>query len=686
MHMIDRRFRRPLAVLFALACLLSMPAAAPAQDAHRVASPDGRNTVTVEVVEGRLLYGVRRDGRTIIMPSMLGFEFRDAPPLRDRLRIAGTARNTVDETWTQPWGEVARVRDHHNELRVNVEEAESPGRRFDLIVRAFDDGIAFRYDVPEQAAITEFEIMDELTEFVLADDAKAWWIPSDRPRLDRSEMLYSAGPVSVLDSVQTPLTMETRDLRTYLVIHEAHLVDYARMNLAGRRLEDRTLVAALAPMADGVKVRGRAPFVTPWRTIQLADRAADLVPSVLGLNLNPPNQLPDADWIRPMKYVGIWWGMHINTMTWGSGPRHGATTENAKRYIDFAAENGIDGVLVEGWNIGWDGDWIENAQLFSFTESHPDYDLAEVARYARERGVMLIMHNETSGGITNYEEQMDDAYALYEALGSHAIKSGYVADGYQGHAHWSQFMIDHWRRSIETAARHRIMLNVHEPVHDTGERRTWPNMMTREGARGQEYNAWAGDGGNPPEHEAVLFFTRLIAGPMDFTPGVFDILIASADDGPRPPEASRVRTTLAKQLALYVVIHSPMQMAADLIENYVDQPAFQFIRDVAVDWEQTRVLDARIGEYVVVARQERGGSDWYIGAITDERPRTLEVDLGFLGGGDYVAEIYADGPGAHWLDDPLPLQITSRNVNAGSALTLELAPGGGQAIRIRPAR
>lgn len=680
------RYRRPLTLALVFVCILSFPGDALAQNAHRVASPDGRNTVAVQVVDGRLHYSVQRDGRNIILPSALGFEFRDAPPLRDGLRITGTARNTVDETWTQPWGEVARVRDHHNELRVSVEEAAAPGRRFGLVVRAFDDGVAFRYDVPAQPGLTAFEIMDELTEFALADDAKTWWIPSDRPRLDRSEMLYSASPVSLLDSVQTPLTMETRDLRTYLVIHEAHLVDYARMNLAGQRhMEDRTLVAALAPMADGVKVRGHTPFTSPWRTIQLADRAAALVPAVLGLNLNPPNQLPDADWIQPMKYVGIWWGMHINTMTWGSGSRHGATTENAKRYIDFAAENGIGGVLVEGWNIGWDGDWIANAELFSFTQPHPSYDLDEVARYARERGVMLIMHNETSGGISNYEAQMEDAYALYASLGSHAIKSGYVADGYAGHAHWSQFMVDHWRRSIETAARHRIMLNIHEPVHDTGERRTWPNMMTREGARGQEYNAWAGDGGNPPEHETILFFTRLIAGPMDFTPGIFDILMASADDGPRPPEASRVRTTLAKQLALYVVIHSPLQMAADLPENYEGQPPFQFIRDVAVDWEQTRVPDARIGEYVVVARQERGGPDWYVGAITNEQPRTLEIDLDFLGAGEYVAEIYADGPGAHWLDNPLPVEITSRAVNAGSALTLNLAPGGGQAIRIRPA-
>jgi alpha-glucosidase len=668
-----------------LATLITAPAAA--QEPIRVVSPDGRNEARLHSRDGRIYYSVQRDGNPVIAPSLLGFEFRGAPPLRDSLRVTGVTPASRDETWTQPWGEVRQVRDHHNEIRVGVAETTAAGRRFDIIFRAFDDGIGFRYEVPEQPALRFFEIQNELTEFALANDARAWWIPSNRSRLDRSEMLYSVSPMSLLDSVQTPLTMRTAR-GTFVVLHEAHLVDYARMNLAGQRhMEDRTLRAALAPLADGVKVRGRAPFNTPWRTIQLADREADLVPSVLGLNLNPPNALGDVSWVKPMKYVGIWWGMHIGTMSWGSGPRHGATTANAKRYIDFAADNGIDGVLVEGWNIGWDGDWIANSHLFSFTESHPNYDLNEVAAYARQRGVRLIMHNETSGGITNYEDQMEDAYRLYQSLGIDAIKSGYVADGYQGHSHWSQFRVRHNLKAIETAARYRIALNVHEPVHDTGERRTYPNMMTREGARGQEYNAWGGEGGNPPEHESILFFTRLLAGPMDFTPGIFDITLASADGGPRSPEESRVRTTLAKQLALYVVLYSPMQMAADLIENYVDQPAFQFIRDVAVDWEQTRVLDARMGDHVVVARQERGGEDWFIGAITDEEARTIDVPLSFLPAGrSYVAEIYADEADSHWMTNPLPISISRRDVNADTRLTIRMAPGGGQAIRLTPAR
>src|SRR5436190_4618390 len=589
-----------------------------AQDQVRVTSPDGRNRVTVEIRDGALAYSVDRDDRAVLLPSHLGFVFQGAPPLRDGLRLVDTSRNTIDETWTQPWGEVARVRDYHNELRVSVAEVASPGRRFAVVFRAFNDGVGFRYELPEQPGLGEFAISDELTEFALADDARAWWIPSNRPRLDRSEMLFSSSPVSVLDSVQTPLTMETRDGRTFIVIHEANLVDYARMFLSGPRMQSRTLRAALAPYADGIKVRGRTPFVTPWRTIQLADRATDLAPSLLGLNLNPPNVIQNASWIKPMKYVGIWWGMHIGTMTWSSGPKHGATTANTKRYIDFAAANGLGGVLVEGWNVGWDGDWIQNRNAFSFTRAYPDYDLREVARYAHEKGVKLIVHNETSGGIENYERQMDSAFALYHSLGLDAIKSGYVTDFVgEGHSHYGQYMVRHHRQVIEKAAQYGIMLDVHEPIHDAGERRTYPNMMSREGARGQEYNAWSAEGGNPPEH----------------------------------------------------------------------QPAFQFIRDVAVDWDTTRVIAGKIGDYVIVARRERNGPSWYVGAITDEEARTFDVPLTFLTPGrKYVAEIYADGPGANWLTNPLPVTISRRSVDVTSRLHLVLAPGGGQAIRIRPAR
>lgn len=669
---------------------LTLAAAAGMQhlDTARVTSPDGRTVVLAEIAQGNFRYSVKRDGRDLMLPSMLGIEFRNAASLRDSLRMTKVNRSTVDKTWTQPWGEVTQVRDHHNELRIGLAEAATtlPGRQFDVVFRVFNDGVGFRYEVPRQANFGAFEIQEELTEFAFADDARAWSIPSNRKRLDRSEMLYSSSPLSLLDSVQTPLTLEMRDLRTVVVLHEANLVDYPRMFLAGRsNMEHRTLRAALAPWADGVKVRGSDSFITPWRTIQIADRVEDLVPSVLGLNLNPPSVIANTSWITPMKYIGIWWGMHINTMTWSSGPKHGATTANTKRYIDFAAANDFDGVLIEGWNVGWDGDWIANRDAFSFTTPYPDYDLKGLAAYARQKGVKIIAHNETSGGIENYERQMEAAYALYQSLGINAIKSGYVTDTLSGgHSHYGQYAVRHHRKAIEMAAKYGIMLDVHEPVHDTGERRTYPNMMTREGSRGQEYNAWGGEGGNPPEHETILFFTRMLSGPMDFTPGIFDILIQRPGRKPRQPHEPRIRTTLAKQLALYVVLYSPMQMAADEIENYANQPAFQFIRDVAVDWAQTKVVSGRIGDYVIVARQQRNSDDWFVGAITDEEPRTFDVPLSFLSSGKrYVAEIYADGAGAHWLDNPLPVVISRQEVTAASSLQVKLAAGGGQAIRLR---
>jgi alpha-glucosidase len=675
------RFRRwsPL-----LAAALFAPVRLTAQSPLTVASPDGRTQVTVSLDSGFVRYAVRHAAADVVTPSRLGFAFRNAPLLGDSLRIVGSRRASYDSTWTQPWGEVRTVRDRHNELQVDVAESKASGRKFTVTFRVFDDGLGFRYEIPDQPGIGDYEISDELTEFALADNASAWWIASNRPRLDRSEQLYSEGPVSTLDSVQTPLTMKMSN-GTYVVIHEANLVDYPRMFLAGPRMESRVLRAALAPWADGVKVRGRTPLVTPWRTLQIADRIEQLQPQLLTLNLNPPSRLADVSWIVPQKYVGIWWGMHLGTMTWSSGPKHGATTANTRKYIDFAAANGFKSVLVEGWNIGWDGDWIRNRNAFTFTKPYPDYDLAGLAAYAKSKGVGLIAHNETSGGIENYERQLEDAYKLYQSLGIHAIKTGYVADTVGGgQSHYGQYAVRHHRKVIETAAKYGIMVDAHEPIHDTGERRTWPNMMSREGARGQEYNAWSGDGGNPPEHESMLFFTRMLAGPMDFTPGIFDLFMKSAGNGPRPPEESRPRTTLAKQLALYVVLYSPLQMAADLPENYANQPAFQFIKDVAVDWDTTRVLQGAIGDYVLVARRQRGAPTWFVGAITDEEARTFTVPLDFLTPGKrYEAEIYADGPGANWRSNPLPVTISRRAVTSATRLTVSLAPGGGQAVRIR---
>lgn len=678
-----RRVLRLLAVGVCAAAGVGAPVRA--QLPTTVASPDGRTVVTIDIRDGRLTYAVARDRAKLMLPSALGFAFKGAPALRDSLRFVEMSRATYDSTWTQPWGEVRRVRDHHNELRVTVAESAPRARRFAVVFRAFNDGLGFRYELPAQPNLTDFAITGELTEFTFATDAKAWWIPSFQQ--NRYEYLYRSSPMSTLDTVHTPLTLEMPS-GTHVVIHEADLEDYAALNIRGGKEQNRTLRPVLALLHDGVAAYGRTPFVTPWRTLQIADRAADLAPSVIGLNLNPPSRIADTTFVTPMKYDGIWWGMHINTMTWESGPKHGATTANAKQYIDFAAANNLGGMLVEGWNVGWDGSWIDNGDKFSFTKPYPDYDLVAVAAYAKAKGVQLIGHNETAMGIDNYERQLDSAFALYKRLGITSVKTGYVGDKMKnGDYHHSQTMVRHYRKVIETAARYGIAIDAHEPIHDTGERRTWPNMITREGARGQEYNAWGGDGGNPPEHETILFFTRMLAGPMDFTPGIFDLTITRPTGTPRPIEASRPRTTLAKQLALYVVLYSPIQMAADLPENYEGQPAFQFIRDVAVDWDTTRVLDGKIGDYVVVARKARGRDEWFVGAITDEQARTYDLKLDFLPKGKrYVAEVYADGPTAHFLDNPTAVAISSQPVTSASRPTLRLAAGGGVAIRIRPAK
>jgi alpha-glucosidase len=479
---------------------------------------------------------------------------------------------------------------------------------------------------------------------------------------------------------------------THLSIHEAALTDYAAFVLDQRR--DRVFQTNLTPWSDGIRVKTAAPFKTSWRTLQLADDAVGLLNSSLILNLNEPNALGDVSWVEPGKYVGIWWAMHIRNRTWGSGPIHGATTAETKRYMDFAAKYGFDGVLVEGWNIGWDGDWVQNGDLFSFTQPYPDFDIRAVADYGRDKGVRLIGHHETSGNVTNYARQMDAAFDLYESVGVRQVKTGYVADGggikrvdENGVVHYEwhdgQFTIGEYLRSVTEAAQRRISINTHEPIKDTGLRRTYPNWISREGAKGQEFNAW-GNPPNPPEHEAILAYTRLLAGPMDFTPGIFDLTPFGMDS------IYRVQTTLAKQLALYVTIYSPIQMAADLPENYEAQPyALQFIVDVPTDWEESIALAGEVGDFVVFARRERGGDDWYLGAITDEEARRHDLVLDFLEEGrSYTAQIYRDGDGAHWKTHPYALEIEEREVRRGDVLPLRLAPGGGAAVRFaaEPAR
>ena len=500
----------PVRVLLAALALL-MPSLALAQT-YSVASPSGVLAAEVTVdASGAPSYRVTRFGREVVGPSRLGFELVDAAPLADGFEVVRADTARVDETWEQPWGEQRLVRDHHRELRLALQEASGARRRMDLVFRVFDEGVGFRYEIPEQPDLAAFAIADELTEIAVVSDPMAWWIGAYQR--NRYEFLYEHTRLSEADTVHTPVTLET-DAGLLIALHEAALVDYASMTLAPTpTAAGVTLKADLVPWSTGVRVYANAPMRTPWRTIQIADTAGDLAASLMMLNLNEPNALGDVSWVKPSKYIGIWWAMHVDRWTWSSGARHGATTEHTRDYIDFAADNGFDGVLVEGWNLGWDGDWADGGTTFSFTEPYPDFDLEGLAAYAKERGVYLIGHHETGADIETYEAQMDSAFALYHRLGVPTVKTGYVGHGRTVRRttgpgaspeaparewHHGQFMVRHYQASLEAAAEHRVALDIHEPIKDTGLRRTYPNLLSREGARGQEYNAWSTDGGNPP--------------------------------------------------------------------------------------------------------------------------------------------------------------------------------------------
>jgi alpha-glucosidase len=690
--MLTRRF-----LVSSAALLAALPGSAIAQDVAqapagsvgiaRASSPGGVLTVEVGVTgEGRPEYTVTRLGRPVIAASRLGFILTDAPKLERNFAVTAEAPTQHDDTWEQPWGERRFVRNRYTEFRVHLTEKFGLQRRVDVVFRLYDDGLGFRYEFPGQPNLTALNIGEELTEFAIADPGTAWWIPAFE--WNREEYLYNRTAIDQVSVAQTPLTVRTND-GLHVSIHEAALVDYSGMNL--RRVEHGRFKAALTPGLSNAAVELAVPSTTPWRTLQISDSAAGLVDSSLILNLNEPNALGDVSWFKPMKYVGIWWEMHLELKTWGSGPKHGATTENAIRHIDFAAEHGFGGVLIEGWNVGWDGDWFGNGWDYSFTQPYPDFDIERIAAHARSKGVEIIGHHETGGNAYHYEQQMEAGFDLYERLGIGAVKTGYVADaggarvtGPDGQPtfawHESQAMARHHQAVALEAAERRISVNPHEPFKDTGLRRTYPNMVTREGARGMEFSAW-GQPGNPPEHEVNLIFTRLLAGPMDYTPGIFGMETRSPDG---------IATTWAKQLALYVTIYSPLQMAADLLDNYEANPGpFQFIKDVAVDWDETRVLNGEIGDYVTIARKERGTRKWFLGSLTDEHPRVLSADLNFLEPGvRYRAEIYRDGPNADWRDGSgrsrTDIVIEQREVTSAETLTLVLAPGGGQAIRFVP--
>ena len=635
----------------------------------KVSSPDGSITVGVGVKANRPYYIISRNGQEIVTPSHLGFQL-DKGVLGANMKMTGKRFAQNDETWLEVWGEEELVRNHYNELTVTFEEKKGDIRQMEVVFRVFNDGVGFRYIIPNKHNGNKYCLMDESTEITLAHDAKAWSIPSNRTAY--FEGIFTPDMLSRKDTVCTPLTIEYED-NLYLAIHEAALEDYATLNLTPRSGENGgiRLLAALTPWRNGVKVYAEGELKTPWRTLTIASTPGELMTSRLMLNLNEPSKIKDTSWIEPGRYIGIWWSIHKKQNTWEMGPTHGATTQNVKKYIDFAARHGFSGVLAEGWNPGWG-----QGERVTYLKAYPDFDIEEVCRYALSKGVRFIGHTETWGNAQLLEKEMDEAFAWYHQLGIRVVKTGYVGQYLDGkELAKSQYGIRHYRKVIETAAKHQIMIDNHEPAMPTGIQRTWPNLMTQEGVRGQEYNAWDVRGGNPPSHTVTLPFTRCLAGPTDFTPAIFNF--SEVVKGTHP------HSTLAKQLGEFVVIYSPLQMAADAIENYEGQPALTFIESCPTTWSRTLVPHAEIGKYVTVARKERGGDNWFVGSITNEEARELTLALDFLDkGARYRAVIYEDGPDADYETNPYPMTIRQVEVDCNSSLRLRLARSGGAAIRI----
>ena len=679
-----RRFlARTVAAAFILSAMLfAGPSRAMAADevSLRQCSPDTRLCFTITTVEQVASYSVSRDGAPVIAPSRLGFMLRGAGKFEHGVTLGKATRRAAAETWEQPWGESRFVRNEYREMRVPITEQIKTKRRLDLVVRLFDDGVGFRFFFPEQASLNDIRIDEELTEFSIAGDAEAWWIPGGE--WNRYEYLYKRTPAAGVTTAHTPITFRRTD-GLHVAIHEAALTDYSSFWL--QRVDGQRFRTRLAPSSRAWKVEGRAPFATPWRTILVAENAPALhAASDVILNLNDPNRLGDVSWFKPHKYVGIWWGMHLDKWSWNNGPKHGATTANALAYIDFAAEHGFGSVLIEGWNEGW---WSESGRNFKFAKAYADIDMVRVAAYARAKGVEIMGHHETAGNAGLYERQMSAAFDYYRRLGVRSVKTGYVADAggvlredpdgtEQWEWHDGQYMARHHVKVAQEAAKYRIAINAHEPIKDTGVRRTYPNLVSREGARGTEYMAW-GEPPNPPDHEPTLLFTRMLSGPLDYTPGIVSLEGRNARPFPN---------TLARQLADYVVLYSPIQMAADLPENYRKHPdALAFIKQVPVDWERSRVIDGRIGEYAVVARQRRGGADWWVGGVTDSRRRTVALNLAFLDKGRrYTAEIWRDGPGGGIGGNRFAMVRETRDVTAGDTLSVAMESGGGFGLSLTP--
>ena len=678
--------------------------------AQTLQSPDQQLKMDFSLTtSGQPQYQMTYKGKQVIKPSTLGLVTKEKSLQKD-FEIKGVDVQVVNEKWSPVLGEYKEIVNNCNELRVHLQQKNSD-IKVDLIFRMFDNGLGFRYEIPTQDKIHYFELTDETTQFNLTGDHKVFWIPGD---FDSQEYVYNESKLSEIDNnklnlnngialktiggqyvVQAPLMMKSAD-GLYINIFEAAVDNYPVMHLDVNRT-NYGLNSLLAPNAVGSKAFLRTDFKSPWRTIIVSDDARKIVASnTMILNLNEPSKIKDTSWIKPMKYVGVWWEMHVGKTTWDyagsqdgtsaqglkANGRHGATTENTKHYIDFAAKNGFDGVLVEGWNVGWE-DWFGNwkEDVFDFTTPYPDFDLKEVNDYAKAKGVKMIMHHETSGSVANYERHLDRAMNLMKEYGYPATKSGYVGKIIpRGEHHDGQTMVNHFHYVAQRMAENKLMVNSHESVRPTGMNRTYPNYIAAEAARGNEFNGWSE--GNPPMHETILPFTRLMGGPMDYTPGIFETKMNIYGN---KDSKYCVHTTLTKQLALYVTLYSPLQMAADLPENYEKYPdAFQFIKDVAVDWDDTKVLEAEPGYYVTIARKAKGKEDWFLGAITDENARQSEVTLDFLTPGKkYTATIYEDAPTADWDKNPKAYSIRTVEVTSKSPLKLKLAKGGGTAVSFK---
>ncbi len=672
-------------------------------------SPDKNLQLNISINEkGELHYQLKFKDKFVVKSSKLGFILNENDDFYSSFKIENIGQSSVSEKWPTVWGEVDSILNQFNEVKVALKQVQSE-RQLIITFRIFNDGLGFRYEFPKQENLKYFIVKDELSEFSLSGNHEAFWIPGD---YDSQEYTYTTSRLSEVNSakglsfddiivksipgnnfVQTPFMLKSDD-GLYINIHEAALLDYPVMYLEVDK-ESFVLRSHLCPDIFGNKAYLQTPFSTPWRTIIVSEKAEKILESNLILNLNEPSKIKDVSWIKPQKYIGIWWGMHVGLYSWNYADldniriettdwknlkpngKHGATTERTKRYIDFAAKYGFDAVLIEGWNVGWEdwfGHWKEN--VFDFITPYPDFDVEEVSNYSKAKSVNLIMHHETSASITNYERRLDEAFRFLKNYNYNSIKTGYVGRIIpRGEHHDGQWMVNHFTRVLEKAAEEKICIDSHESVRPTGLHRTYPNWLSSEASRGNEFNAWSE--GNPPEHETILPFTRLIGGPMDYTPGIFQIKM----DYYNPGSKFQVHTTLAKQLALFVIMYSPIQMAADLPENYERFPdAFQFIVDVPVDWQKKKVLSAEPGDFIVIARKDRNSQNWFLGAVTDENEREFELSLEFLDEGNYEATLYCDSNDANWKTNPMSYKIEKRVVTKSDKIKIRLAEGGGCAI------